>query len=167
MTKRPMGRPSKYREEFCDLLIEHMAKGLSFESFAGTQRVSRAVLYNWEEMHPEFLDAKKIGLEMNRLWWEKQGIDGLWTHENGPKFNTGLWIFNMVNRHGWLNKSQVDLKPLPLDVEREKIRKLPMNDLIDLVKTSLPEEKNNESHAQVPSQSTEAQPTKHTERSDR
>ena len=45
------------------LLVEHMAAGLSFESFAAVIEVSRFVLYDWCKVHDEFLDAKKVGFD--------------------------------------------------------------------------------------------------------
>jgi hypothetical protein len=55
------GRPSKYREEFCDMLIEHMKKGLSYESFASDAGVCFDTLYEWEKVHSNFSDSKKRG----------------------------------------------------------------------------------------------------------
>ena len=31
--RNPVGRPTKYKPEYCEMLIEHMSEGLSFESF--------------------------------------------------------------------------------------------------------------------------------------
>lgn len=65
------GRPTKYRKEFCKQLIEHMAEGFSFESFAGTVDTHRAVVHEWVKRHEEFSEAKKEGDAKARIWWEK------------------------------------------------------------------------------------------------
>lgn len=125
---RGRGRPSKYDPKFCDVLIEHMSKGLSYESFAGAIGVSKQTLYTWESEYPEFLDAKEIGLGKSLLYWEQSGIKGAHTVEveeeiaerdpNGKP--TGkmitvkvmrerpilppVWIFNVKNRFGWRDR---------------------------------------------------------------
>ena len=58
----PTGRPSSYREEYCTKVVEHMKAGNSFWSFAAVVSVSMETLSNWTEAHPEFLEAKKVGL---------------------------------------------------------------------------------------------------------
>lgn len=113
MPENPIGRPSKYKPEYCQLLIEHMSTGLSFESFAAVIKVNRDTLYAWEKDYPEFSDAKKEAFEQNLLFWEKHGIDGLYnTTEYDEKgkptssksINSTVWIFNMKNRHKWGDK---------------------------------------------------------------
>lgn len=51
----------KYKPEYCDMLIEHMAEGFSFESFGGKVRCGRTTLYDWVANFPEFAEAKEIG----------------------------------------------------------------------------------------------------------
>lgn len=75
--RRGRGRPSEYQPRFCEQLVDHMAQGFSFESFAGVVGVSKQTLYNWAEAHAEFLDAKERGTEQCRLWWEDLGIEGV------------------------------------------------------------------------------------------
>ena len=114
--KRPMGRPSKYKPEYCEQLIEHMASGLSFESFAGELQISKQVLYDWEKVHPEFLYAKEIAFNRNRTFWEKIGIehiinksdseslgDGV-SSSKSRSLNASVWIFNMKNRFKWRDR---------------------------------------------------------------
>lgn len=60
-TKRGVGRPTKYRAEFGEALVEHMKRGLSFESFGASIGVSKETLYTWLKRHPQFLDARKQG----------------------------------------------------------------------------------------------------------
>jgi len=56
------GRPSDYRQEYCEALIKHMAEGNSFWSFASVVSVCFKTLGNWCNEHDEFLQAKNIGL---------------------------------------------------------------------------------------------------------
>lgn len=110
--ENPVGRPSLYKPEYCDKLIEHMAKGLSFESFAGSVGVCRNTLYDWAKAHPEFDKAKDMALERARIFWEQLGITHILnesesTHGLGSSsrsLNSTVWMFNMKNRFGWRDK---------------------------------------------------------------
>lgn len=84
-----------------------MSTGLSYESFAGAIQVSKQTLYDWEKVNPKFLDAKKVGTEMSRLWWEKAGMAGLWGSKDA-QFNSSVWIFSMKNRFRWADKVEVE-----------------------------------------------------------
>lgn len=55
------GRPSLYRPEYCDMVIEHMAKGHSLTGFAGVIQVNLDTVYEWQTKHPEFSEAVHIG----------------------------------------------------------------------------------------------------------
>lgn len=104
----PAGRPSKYKPEYCQMLIEHMAKGYLYESFAGVVETCWDTLYDWEVAHPEFLEAKKEGLAKAMLHDEQlceTGIVGtkFLTDKNGKKVNINinptLLIFRLKNRY--------------------------------------------------------------------
>ena len=94
--RRKVGRPTKYKEEFCEMLVSHMASGLSFESFAAAIGVSEETLFEWSRCHEEFLVSKKEGFSKNRLFYEKYGIGGM--AGRVKNFNSTVWIFNMKNR---------------------------------------------------------------------
>lgn len=127
VARRPRaGQPTKYREEYCDMLIEHMAAGLSFETFAAVVKVDRQTIYNWLKDQPKFFDAKKTGVVNSQLFWEKMGIEG--TVGNLKGFSSAGWIFNMKNRFGWQNEKedrtqqvQPILINLPLTGETKRI----------------------------------------------
>ncbi len=102
----PAGQPTKYKRKYCKMLIEHMCKGYSFESFAADLDTCKQTLYTWLEVHPEFLDAKKLATAKSMKWWEGQGVKGLWTEEGGAKLNTGVYVFNMKNRFGWADQTR-------------------------------------------------------------
>jgi hypothetical protein len=47
-----------------------MNDGFSFESFAGKVGNHHRTLYDWAEANPAFLQAKKRGEDLSRIWWE-------------------------------------------------------------------------------------------------
>lgn len=129
----PAGRPHKYLPEYPDMLIEHMSKGFSYESFAGLVSVHKSTIYEWETSFEEFSDAKKIAFEKSRLFWEKQGIEGLYntsTYDPETKvstsrsLNSSVYIFNMKNRFPteWREKQEIDMNAnIKEDIDYEKL----------------------------------------------
>jgi hypothetical protein len=102
------GRPTKFNSKFCEQLIDHMTKGLSFESFAGVIGVSRRTLFYWEKENSDFSDAKEIGFSQSLLFWEKVGVEYVIEEPQGRKINTGLWAMNMKNRfpESWRDRKE-------------------------------------------------------------
>lgn len=107
--KIPVGRPSKYKPEFCAQLIEHMASGLSFESFAAVIDVCEDTLYEWSRSNPEFSEAKRIAFSKSRLWWEKLAVNYV-VSETEAKISATIWVFNMKNRFPkeWRDRQEVE-----------------------------------------------------------
>jgi transposase len=93
--KPTAGQPTKFKPEYCDMLIKHMSQGLSYETFAAVINVHRATLYTWEK-HKIFYDAKRIGFEQCQLFWEKLGVGG--TAGKIRNFSSGTWVYNMKCR---------------------------------------------------------------------
>jgi hypothetical protein len=117
----PVGRPTLYKPEYCEKLIEHMASGLSYECFGATIRVARSTVYEWEKF-PEFSDAKKIAFDQSMLYWERCGNEGMYMGGKDNPFNSTIWIFNMKNRFNWRDKKETthdvsdDVKKLVIDM---------------------------------------------------
>lgn len=74
MAPARVGRPSKYRPEYNDKLVEHMKRGLSFESFGADVGVSKDTLYNWLKRHAAFSDARKRGMPLLELFYVQTGL---------------------------------------------------------------------------------------------
>jgi hypothetical protein len=101
--KGPGGRPTKYKKEYCEMLVEHMKQGYSFESFgASPVCVDKVTLYRWVEKHAEFSNAKKRAETECLKFWEKIGIAGALGKIQG--FNAASFIFNMKNRFFWRDR---------------------------------------------------------------
>lgn len=73
-TGLPEGRPSKYRTEFCDIIVEEMAKGYTFTAAAAGMGVSRATLELWRSVHPEFSDAVAKGEVLRQKQFETAAL---------------------------------------------------------------------------------------------
>ena len=99
-----MARPSKYKPEFCERIIELRSEGASIVEVAAEFGASKMAIYRWRDEFPEFAEALAISDERCEAWWEKQGR----THLKDRSFNSTLWYMNMKNRFGWADKQEVD-----------------------------------------------------------
>lgn len=104
--KEPFGRPTKYRKQYCQELVDHMRQGLSFESFGGVIGVSKQTLYEWMQRHPDFSDARRKGDTLSLLVWEKLGIAGMTAKIKF--FNGHIWALNMKSRFKWSDRMEVE-----------------------------------------------------------
>lgn len=120
-TPNPVGRPSKFKPEYCQTIIEEMSQGFSFEACAPLFGVHKDTLYEWCKEHPDFSDARKKALDANRRFWEKLGVENIINKSETIKdgkdmittsksINAAIWIFNMKNRFKdeWRDKQEVD-----------------------------------------------------------
>jgi transposase len=71
---RPPWRPTLYRPEYCQKVIDFCAQGYSLTAFAGEIGVSRDCLTKWGKAHPDFLLAVGVAKAVATLWHEKHGL---------------------------------------------------------------------------------------------
>lgn len=91
----PAGRPTDYREEYCERVVELGKQGASVVEMAVDIGVARATLEaNWPANHPEFLEAFTYAKECSQVWWEKAGRDGMVDN----KINASIWSRSMAAR---------------------------------------------------------------------
>lgn len=102
--KRQVGRPTKYRPEMCDTIIEMMRDGAAKVEVCAAIGITQETMRVWaaDPKKPEFSEALKVGLELSEAWWCSRGRLNLENRE----FNATLWYMNMKNRHGWRDKHE-------------------------------------------------------------
>ncbi len=99
--KKPIGRPTDYRPEYDQRIIEVMQEGASLVEFCAEIGVSRETPYEWARVHPSFSDAFTRARLLCQSWWEKQGRENLsdeFCDGSGKKFNDRLWNKNVSCR---------------------------------------------------------------------
>jgi len=117
-----VGRPTKYRKEFCERVPELMAEGMSKTEVCAELGFGYAALQDWRAKHPLFSKAVKKGDRLSKAWWLGRGRKNL---ENRD-FNAGLWFMNMKNRHGWADKTEnkndttLKIEPVVVNFVRSK-----------------------------------------------
>ena len=121
------GRPTKYKDEYCDLVVELMKDGASKAEVCLELECCFQTFLNWQEEHAEFLEAVKKGLHLSKGKWEKMGRLAAFGNVEG--FNSTAWIFNMKNRFGrmdefgekWGDKQEIETKDTTNDVSEEEL----------------------------------------------
>lgn len=61
--KRPVGRPSKYKDEYCEQAYKLCLLGATDKQIADFFDIDVSTLGNWKNDHPEFLESLKGGKE--------------------------------------------------------------------------------------------------------
>ena len=92
--KRPVGRPSLYRPEYCEKVIELGRLGCSPAEIASDLDVDRATLIRWTDEHEEFRTALTRAKIHEQAWWEKAGKAGM----VADKFNAAVWTKSVSAR---------------------------------------------------------------------
>lgn len=108
--KRGGGRPTKYRKEFCEIVVACGKEGKGLAEIASELGVVRDTVYRWTKQHAEFSDAIKRAYEAGLAWWEQKGRDA--TFGKIPGFNATSYIFQMKNRFkdDWRDKIDHDVE---------------------------------------------------------
>lgn len=102
-----MARPTDYREEFCERVLEYGAQGKSLTWMAAELGVSRDSLYEWMAANPVFSDAMTRAKALAQKWWEDAGQVGMVTQG----FNASVWSRSMAARFPdeWRENKGVEL----------------------------------------------------------
>lgn len=93
LPKHAGGRPTKYKEEYCEEIVQFMAQGFSMTAFAGSIGVGRQTITDWANEHEEFSLSVKRGKAACALWWEMVAQKGAL----GGEANPTLCIFGLKN----------------------------------------------------------------------
>lgn len=110
------------RKKACAAFCAHIAAGYSVESFP---EADRKTLRYYAEQFPEDFPSAQLEEAARRglLEWEKIGKEGV--RGDLAKFNASAWAFNMKNRAGWRDRSEVDTwNVLSSPEEASRIEKL-------------------------------------------
>jgi len=92
--KRPVGRPSKYKPEFCEKIIELAKTGAGMVEWALACDVDRTTLFDWAASHEDFSTALSRAKLEEQRWWEQAGRGGMYL----DKFNALVWKTSMQAR---------------------------------------------------------------------
>lgn len=94
VVKRPAHRPTSYKPEYCERVIEMSKEGHGPAAYSAEFNIDRTTLYDWAAAHPEFSTALSRAKQFEQLWWENAGRQGMFA----DKFNALVWKTTMQAR---------------------------------------------------------------------
>lgn len=105
--KPVMGRPSLYRDEYCQTAIEFLSEGYSILALAAHIGVDKKTIFNWRDAYPEFDAAVRRGIAGAVLWWETRAHELVQGTTTG---NAAVCIFGLKNRAAdeWREQQHID-----------------------------------------------------------
>lgn len=92
--KRPVGRPSKYKPEYCEQIIELGKEGKSIAQMAAAFDVDKASIFDWAAAHEDFSTALARAKAYSQTWWEDAAQKNL----SDRNFNAQLWLKSVASR---------------------------------------------------------------------
>ena len=101
-----LGRPTKYKPEYCELVLELANQGHSKASICRQLNVDWNTWDNWERNFPDFLNTTRRAKQLSLGWWEDQGKTGIWSRD----FNAQAYSLQIRNRFPdqWRDKIDVE-----------------------------------------------------------
>jgi len=105
------GRPSDYRPEYCEQVIELGRLGLSVAQMASRLDTSKQTLLRWVEANPEFRAAMEVARSHSQAWWEEMGQANLIMPMGSGSFQGSVWSRSMAARFpdDWRENKGVEL----------------------------------------------------------
>ena len=94
IAKRTVGRPTDYRPEYCETVIELGRKGKSRHQIAAHLDIAVNTLALWEGKHILFMQSMLRANQLAQAWFEDKAQNGMETRE----FNANLWKLQTYNR---------------------------------------------------------------------
>lgn len=92
--KNPGGRPSLYKPEYCERVIELGEKGFSQCEIAVALGHPRTTMRSWADQHEDFAKALAYAKECEQAWWENVGRASL----GADRFQAQVWKKSMESR---------------------------------------------------------------------
>lgn len=104
-----VGRPSKYKEEYCDHIVKFMSDGSSKVQWCAEIEISYDAFLRWQKENDKFHESVKRAELKCQSWWEKKSKSAIFGEVEG--FNATGYIFNMKNRFPdfYKDKQEIDM----------------------------------------------------------
>jgi transposase len=105
--KRPVGRPTLYKPEYCEEVVALGKLGKSIEQICANLNTPVRTLYEWRDRFPEFSQALEDAKSYEQAWWEDQAYSYMVETKEGPRLNATLWSRSMAARFPKKYREQV------------------------------------------------------------
>lgn len=118
------GRPSNYRPEYCESVIQLMSEGYSFSAWCGSLPVPYETARGWATAYPEFSESIKNGMVARTKKLEQ----GLLSQEfAGPQITARIFALKNANPTEWRERSITEVSGLdggPVETKSPDISEL-------------------------------------------
>lgn len=113
----PAGRPTAYKPEYCDDVIELGKAGKSVAQMCAHFDISRQTIDNWAEANPAFLEALNRAKVHMQARLEEMGFSGLTSKD----FNAAVWKKTMEARFrdDYTERKEVGLTLQPVLIAKD------------------------------------------------
>lgn len=123
--RRDRGRPTEYKPEYCEMLIEAADRGLTLMAFAGSIGKCYNTVYNWGEKYPDFAAAREIADAKFDAYWEERLRNIAETGKGNPV--TVFFILKNRLPHYWRDVQRQEISgpdqgPVKIDLSSEDLR---------------------------------------------
>ena len=98
-----MGRPTKYKKEFCEKIIKLGEQGKSVVQIAANFSVHKDSIYEWCKKYPEFSDSFRVARTKSEAYWVAIYQDKI---INNEPVNAALIKLIMVNCYQWRSEAK-------------------------------------------------------------
>ena len=104
--KDSRGRPTDYRPEYCESVIEWGKLGKSKAWMCAELGIVDQTMRNWCSANPEFAAAIALSVKHSQRWWEDKGQDSL----DKIGFQGSMWSRSMAARFpdDWREKQALE-----------------------------------------------------------
>ena len=100
----PAGRPTDYRPEYGERILELMSSGLSLTAAAAELNIHRQRAYEWMDRHPEFADAVNLARSKRTLFLERR----LLAAAEGPVVTSSIFALKNACAYEWREKQEIE-----------------------------------------------------------
>jgi transposase-like protein len=114
------GRPSLYKPEYCERVIEFGLLGLKEDEMAQHFGVSHDTLRYWREQYPEFAEALRQG---------KLPADA----------SVARSLFQRANGYSWVDQQAIKVKDIEYDANGKKIRETERVEIVEVTRRAPPD----------------------------
>lgn len=128
---RKVGRPSKYNQGKCLIVLRYFMQGATISEVCAKLLIERDTFYLWRRTYPDFNYTVAIGREFSESWWIQQA---LLPQANIPMFYPQNFKMFMACTFGWRDSpdatpeakesEQIVLPRVQENTQLEEVRKL-------------------------------------------
>lgn len=101
--RRKVGRPTDFKPEYGDRILELMTEGLSLAAAAAEIDVHRQRVYEWLEKHPEFADTVRLAQAKRQNFLERRLLKA----DVGPVVTSTIFALKNAGPEDWREKQEV------------------------------------------------------------